>query len=491
MHLAVDLGAESGRVMLGALGPSGVRLHEIHRFAYGPRRHDGHLRWNFTALVDGMREGVRRAGREAAALDRQLESIGVDAWGVDYGLIDADGGLLEEPVCYRDARTANIVDTVAAVVARDEIFRRTGIQILPLNTLYQLAAHVVEGLPPNAARLLLIPDLCHHALCGSRATERTNASTTQLLRVEDGKWDEHLFASLRLPLDIMPEVVPPGTELGTLSSVHQRELGVGALRVIAPATHDTASAVVGTPLRPGWAYVSSGTWSLVGIEREAPLVTEDAARANFTNEAGAGGTTRFLKNVAGLWLLQACRREWDADTIGIDYDALVARVEAIPRCAGVVFPDNPRFFNPPSMTEALRGSLAESGQPVPSDPLVLAKVILDSLALRYASVVSTIETLTGQRIEGLHVVGGGALNRYLNQATADATGRPVLAGPAQAAAYGNALVQAIACGHMSSIAEGRSLLAAHVRPQLFTPSRRQAWAEAIARYHEIEAASAV
>jgi rhamnulokinase len=487
VYVAVDLGAGSGRVMLGLLGSAGESLHEVHRFHYAPRYCNGHLRWNFVALLDGVSTGLQRAARAAVKRGAHLTSIGVDSWGVDYGLLDADGRLLDDPISYRDERTRGMIDRVSAAVPRDQLFARTGIQILPFNTLYQLAAHVAEGLPPDAARLLLIPDLCHHYLCDTDCTERTNASTTQLLRVDEGCWDDDLFKALNLPRDLMPDVVAAGTVLGTLRPEHQHELGVGPMAVIAPATHDTASAVAGTPLRRKWAYISSGTWSLVGVERDRPLLTSAAAHANVTNEAGVGGTFRVLKNVAGLWLFDECRREWDANGRAVDYPTLLSRIEALQGCAGVVFPDDPGFFKPSSMVAAIRARLIETGQPALSDPVALSKVIFDSLALRYASVISTIETLTGESIEGIHIVGGGSRNRYLNQATADATGRPVLAGPAEAAAYGNVLVQAIGMGRVASLAEGRALIAAHAPTATFVPRAQAAWHEAAARYQDVEA----
>src|SRR5207247_2159647 len=349
-----------------------------------------------------------------AELGGRLETVGVDSWAIDYGLLDSEGELLEDPICYRDDRTDGVMDEVCALLGRAEIFGRTGIQFLPFNTIYQLVAQAREGWPERASRLLMIPDLCHYALCGSLAGERTNASTTQLLRAADGRWDETLFARLGLPLALMPEVVAAGTELGRLSAEHQAGLGVGALRVVAPATHDTASAVAGTPLEPGGAYISSGTSSLVGVERDAVLI------------------------------------------------------------------------NPAGMTAELRASLVETGQPAVDDPVSLTKVILDSLALRYASVLTTIEELTGRTVPGIHIVGGGSLNSYLNQATADAAGRPVLAGPVEATAAGNLLVQAIAGGEVGSLADGRRLLAQSVRPRRFAPRHPESWAEAARRYREIE-----
>jgi len=378
------------------------------------------------------------------------------------------------------------MESVLRKVPREEIFHRTGIQFLQFNTLFQLYVHVREGLPAGARRLLMIPDLCHQALCGSTSGEHTNASTTQLVDVRTGKWADDLFSRLALPREVMPEVVPPGTDLGELRPALQKELGLGPLRVLAPATHDTGSAVAGTPLEPGWAYVSSGTWSLVGVERTSPLVSDAVARANFTNEGGACGTVRFLKNVMGLWILDSCRHEWEVRGQSADLDSLLAAAEAIERPPGLVFPDHPRFFNPKSMTAELQGALAETGQRVPDDPARLTRVVLDSLALRYASVVRTIESLTGEAVPGLHIVGGGCQNEYLNQATADAARRPVLAGPAEATATGNLLLQAVASGRIASLAEGRALVTRAVRPRRFEPRERPGWTEAAERYREIE-----
>jgi rhamnulokinase len=403
---------------------------------------------------------------------------------VDYGLLDAGGRLLEDPVCYRDHRTDGAMERVLREIPREEIFHRTGIQFLQFNTLFQLAVHAREGLPSGARRLLMIPDLCHQSLCGAASGEYTNASTTQLLDVRARRWADDLFSRLALPRELMPDLVEPGTVLGELRASLQKE--PGPTRVVAPATHDTASAVVGTPLEPGWAYVSSGTWSLVGVERKAPLVTPAVARANLTNEGGAFGTVRLLKNVMGLWILDSCRHEWEERGLSADLEGLLAAAAAIERPPGLVFPDHPRFFNPPSMTAEVQGALAETGQGVPDDPARLARVVLDSLAFRYASVVRTIEALTGEAVPGLHVVGGGCLNDYLNQATADAALRPVLAGPAEATATGNLLLQAVASGELPSLAEGRRRVAQSVRPRRFEPRERPGWTEAAERYREIE-----
>ena len=409
-----------------------------------------------------------------------MASIGVDAWGVDYGLIDAGGALVEEPIAYRDPRTEGVMDAVLARVPRAEIFRRTGIQFMPINTIYQLAAHVRDGLAADAAGILLMPDLCHLFLSGSRSGEYTDASTTQLLDATTRQWDDALFARLGLPRALMPALVDPGADLGTLRpALAGRGLGGDPIRVIAPATHDTASAVVGTPLTPGWAFISSGTWSLVGVERATPLLTGEAEAANFTNEGGAGGTIRFLKNVMGLWVLEGCRREWGSGAP--DIDALVAGAGALSGPAGVIDVDDLGLLNPPSMIRAIHAQLTATGQRVPGTPIELARVVFDSLALGYARVVAAIERLTGAAIAGIHVVGGGSRNAYLNQATADATGKPVLAGPVEATAAGNVIVQAVASGSLASIAEGRAALARAVALRRYDPVASDRWAELAAR----------
>lgn len=477
MNAAIDLGAGSGRVFVGEVSSSAASLAEAHRFQYTPRRIDGHLRWDMGALVEGLRTGLRRAAEAARSARRELVSAGVDSWGVDYGLIDGDGRLVEEPICYRDDRTAGVMDDVFARVSREAIFDATGIQFLQLNTLFQLAAHARDGLPARASRLLLMPDLCHHLLCGSVTCERTNASTTQLLNARTGEWDDELLSWAGVPRTLMPGLVDAGADLGEIRPDLRRHLDLSALRILAPATHDTASAFVGTPLQPGWACISSGTWSLVGLERETPIITPAARDANFTNERGAGGTIRFLKNVMGLWILESCRREWRAAGRDDDLQRLLTAVAAVPEgsraalkgCA-TIDPDDPRFFNPASMLAELRASLAENGDVPLDDPVSLTKIILDSLAARYASIVRTIETLTDMGIPGIHIVGGGSQNDYLNQATANATGRPVLAGPVEATALGNLLMQSLACGKISSITEGRRAIAASLSPRRFEPS---------------------
>ncbi len=385
-------------------------------------------------------------------------------------MIGGDGRLVEEPICYRDGRTAGLMEEIFARVRREEIFERTGIQFLQFNTLVQLAAHARDGLPSSATRLLLMPDLCHHLLCGSMSSERTNASTTQLLSVRTAEWDDELLKRLGLPDELMPGLVDAGADLGALGPALQRELELPPLRIVAPATHDTASAVVGTPLEPGWAYISSGTWSLVGIERDTPLVGQDVLAANFTNERGPGRTFRFLKNVTGMWILERCRDEWRRAGLQDDLPRLLEEAAAVPGVAALIDPDAPRFFNPPGMIQEVRAALIERGHDASESPVVLTKIILDSLAARYASVVETVERLTAERVQGIHIVGGGSQNTYLNQATANATGRTVIAGPVEATALGNLLMQSLACGKIGSIAEGRRAIAKSLPLSRFEPT---------------------
>jgi rhamnulokinase len=379
------------------------------------------------------------------------------------------------------------MEQVFGQVSREEIFNRTGIQFLVFNTLFQLHAHMQAGLPENAARLLLIPDLIHFLLTGRAATEYTNATTTQMVNARSGAWDHELLAALHLPRHLLAEIIPAGTDLGLLKSSVAEEVRLHGVRVVAPATHDTASAVVGAPLEDGFAYISSGTWSLVGVERDSPIINSEAGRRNFTNEGGAFGTVRFLKNVMGLWILESCRTEWQENGLDTDYDSLLAQVSMLEDTPCFIFPDDPRFFSPLSMLEALAQHLTETGQRVPTDPPLLTKVILDSLAFRYASVLSSIQALTGQRILGVHIVGGGSKNDYLNQVTSNCTDLPVLAGPVESTVTGNVLVQAIACGRFNSLTEGRVHLAGNARLKKFMPRRTSASEEALRRYAAIEA----
>jgi len=487
LYIAIDLGAGSGRVFLAGVGLSELSLEEVRRFHYPPQHRDGHLRWDLPRIFAEIKAGLRAAAGRALELGRPVESIGVDSWGVDYGLIDAEGALVEDPVCYRDDRTVGVMEQVFGRAPRAEIFARTGIQFLDFNTIFQLSAHARAGIPARAAKLLLIPDLINFVLTGKAVTEYTNATTTQLVNAETGAWDERLIEQLNLPGRLFTEIVPAGADLGPLRPELAEELNLRGVRVIAPATHDTGSAVAGAPLDDGWAYISSGTWSPVGVELYQSFINGEVARQNFTNEGGAFGTIRFLKNVMGLWVLESCRREWQERGLVVDYDALLSEVEARDDFPALIYPDDRRFFNPPSMRAAIAEQLVESGHVINDEPSALTKTILDSLALRYASVICAIERLTGKTINGVQIVGGGSQNNYLNQATANATSKPVLAGPVEAAVIGNALVQAVATGRFATLADARRRVAQNLRPRRFEPQLSPAWKDAARRYAEIEA----
>ena len=487
LFIAVDLGAGSGRVFLGGMAPEELLVEEIRRFTYPPRRIDGHLRWDFGRIALEIQSGLQDAAVRARAMRRPVHSVGVDSWGVDYGLIDADGILIEDPICYRDERTVGAMDAAFHLMPREEIFRRTGIQFLPINTLFQLVAHASAGFPTRAAHLLLIPDLVNSLLTGRTVTEYTNATTTQLVSADTGTWDDDLIAALGLPRKLFCPVIPTGATIGPLLSAIAGPSGLEGIVVVAPATHDTGSAVAGTPLQDDWAYVSSGTWSLVGVERHETLISEVTRSHNFTNEGGAFGTVRLLKNSMGLWILEACRREWQTAGIDVDYGHLLEQVSSAEDSPGLIFPDDPRFLNPPSMLAAIAEQMRETGQDVVSKPSQVAKVVLDSLALRYGSIVATIASVTGRAVRGVQIVGGGSRNAYLNQATAAVTGLPVLAGPVEATVIGNIVVQAIAAGQFGSLAEARHHVAANFPSTRFDPTPSAQWSAARARYHEIEA----
>lgn len=486
LYIAVDLGAGSGRVFLTGLAPGELLLEEVRRFHYPPARCAGHLRWELQHIFAEIKAGLQAAGERARHYGRSIESLGVDSWGVDYGVVDAEGQMVEDPVCYRDERTAGVMERVFAQLPREEIYVRTGIQFLNFNTLFQLFAHAQADLPANAATLLLMPDLINALLTGRCVTEYTNATTMQLVNAETRTWDQVIIERLKLPAHLFTDIVPAGTTIGWLKPELAAELKLPAVKVVAPATHDTGSAVAGAPLEEGWAYISSGTWSLVGVELDEPLINADTARHNFTNEGGAFGTIRFLKNVMGLWVLESCRREWQERGLTVDYDLLLGEIAARTDFPALLFPDDARFFNPASMTAAISGQLHETGQMLSSEPAVMAKAILDSLALRYASVIRTIEKLTAQSVNGVQIVGGGSQNNYLNQATANATGKPVLAGPVEATVIGNVLVQTVAAGRFATLAEARRHVAENISPHRFEPKPSPVWEEAARHYTEIE-----
>ncbi|MCW2617259.1 MAG: carbohydrate kinase [Modestobacter sp.] len=457
MLAAVDLGASSGRVMAARIGPQLLELREVNRFANRPVRVAGTLYWDVLALYGGVLDGLRAAGRDGGRLD----GVGIDSWAVDVGLLDADGDLLGNPVHYRDPRHATAVPDVHTLVSAEELYRISGLQHLPFNTVFQLAA--MRGKPGFAAaeRALLIPDLLAYWLTGAVGAEVTNASTTGLLDAATRQWSEELIERLGLPRGLFPPLTQPGDRLGELTVEVLAETGLaGPVPVTAVGSHDTASAVVGVPAASErFAYVSCGTWSLVGVELEKPVLTEASRRAGFTNELGVDGTVRYLRNVMGLWLLQESLRTWQAAGLPADLPPLLHAAGREPAFAAVVDCDDARFLPPGDMPSRIAEICRETGQTVPQSQAATVRCILDSLALAYRRAVRRAAELSGQPVDVVHLVGGGARNALLCQLTADACGLPVVAGPVEAAALGNALVQARAGGALSGgLPEMRALL---------------------------------
>jgi rhamnulokinase len=446
----------------------------------------GHRFWNILGLWADVLDGLEKAAKLADTID----SIGVDTWGVDYGLVDKQGFLLSQPFQYRDSRTNGIMEQVFSHFSREALYARTGIQYQPFNTLYQLYAHerMQPGELAHAHRLLLIPDLLHSWLCGSLVSERTNATTTQCWDALSGTWALDVLEQLSIPTSMLPPVVEAGTVLGKVLPELRSELG-GA-RVVAPATHDTGSAIAATPVSSagGWGYISSGTWSLVGVELARPIMTIDALAANFTNEGGVFDTTRFLKNVMGLWLLQECQRMWKRTGHVTDFDTLLADVEAVAPFTAIIDPDDVRFLAPEDMPGAINSYLVEHEQGPLSAPSAFARCIMESLVLRYREVFHSISRLTGATMQVVHVLGGGARNMHLNQWLADALGIPVIAGPYEATALGNALMQLVGLGELHTLVEVRAV-AQKTATRVFEPQTgmQAVWNEAARRFSTLTA----
>jgi rhamnulokinase len=452
--LAVDLGAESGRVIAGNL----ARFEVVHRFDNVPVRIGDSLHWNVLELYQQIKAGIR------AGLGHAPVSVGIDTWGVDYGLLDSSGALLGLPYHYRDARTDGAPEAVDAILERRALYAETGIQTMPFNTLYQLYAQRQRqpDLLECARRFVTLPDLLHYWLTGTLVNEFTNASTTQLRNPRTRAWSARVLDTLGLPHSLFSEPVMPGTEIGALLPGVAAELGGAALRVVLPPCHDTASAVVAAPLAAPEesVYISSGTWSLLGIESPQPIISDRSFAYNFTNEGGADGGTRFLKNIMGLWIVQECRRQWASEGRSLDYGELTGMAEAAGPAAFSIDPTAERFFKPGLIDDGMADRIAawcrETDQPVPDTPGAVVRGVLESLARTYAATVQQLEAVTGTRYRHIHVIGGGSRNALLCQLTADASGCQVHAGPAEATALGNLLLQAVAAGEVSSIEAGRA-----------------------------------
>jgi rhamnulokinase len=489
-YLAFDLGAESGRAILGRFHSGHLSIEEIGRFRNEPLIHSGGLHWDVSRLWLEMRSVLSSIGRRGV---EHLDGIGVDTWGVDYALLGKNGALLEDPFHYRDTRTAGVMQRALKILTPEMVYGATGIQFLPFNTLYQLYA--TQQLTPRifemAEHFVTVPDLFNFWLTGKIVCERSNASTTQFLDVHKREWSTEILHKLGIPTHMLPPLVEAGTILGNLLP----ELGAGNEElsdtpVIAPACHDTASAFAAVHSGKKMALISSGTWSLLGTELSSPIVTDEARRLNFTNEGGVDGTVRLLKNICGLWLLERCRKDWHSEGRATEYQELLAQAAAEPPLQHLVNPDDSSFVLPQNMPQAIAEFCTRRGQSAPVGPGPVTRAILESLALKYRQVMESLESLVGTKFQETRIVGGGSRIDLLNQFTADATGRRVLAGPVEATALGNLAMQMVATRAVSSLSEARNLISTSFPAQVFEPKNTDRWEEAYRRFRGLSANSA-
>jgi rhamnulokinase len=489
-YLAVDLGAESGRVIAATLADSRMQLDEIHRFTHEPVWLPTGLHWDTTGIWREIVAGLRKAAAWAGDQQVRLMSVGVDTWGVDWALVDKAGELIGLPHAYRDPRNQAAYEKVIAQLGAERIYQTTGIQFMALNTLYSLYAHQLAdpAALASADRLLFMPDLLHYWLSGEKTVEATIASTSQMVDCHAGAWSHDMLGKLGLPAHLLQATVAPGTVIGTIRAQLAADTGLTTdLKVIAPASHDTASAIAAVPAAAdsNWCYLSSGTWSLLGAELDEPCVSPAAQEAMFTNELGVLGTTRFLKNIPGLWLVQECRRDLARQGRELDYVGLTRLASESEPFRSLVDPAHATFQSPGNMLEKLANVAQCVGQPAPDSPGQYVRCCLESLALAYREKLATLESILGRRFDVIHIVGGGGKNELLCQMTADATGRRVVVGPYEATALGNALVQAMATGDVRDLPELRQIVARSFELKTYEPEQSEAWSRAADRFLEV------
>jgi len=478
-YLAFDFGAESGRAVLGRLQSGILTTEDVHRFPNEPVEYGGSLHWDVARLWFEVRKALAR-------VETPLSGVGIDAWGVDYALLGERGELLQNPYHYRDHRTLGVMEEVFQRVPKEEIYRATGIQFMPINTLYQLfaAERDTPGIVKAAKRMVTIPDLFHFWMTGNAVCEFTNATTTQLVDPIRRDWATDLMSRLGLRSDLAAPIVEPGTVLGHLLPAITPNTALSGTPVIAPACHDTGSAVAAITARDGTAFLSSGTWSLIGTELDAPVITPEALKLNFTNEGGVNGTTRLLKNVMGLWMLQGCRNCWSAGGQSSDYQELIELASHATAFAHLVDPDDESFLRSADVPASIDHFCKRTHQTVPATPGAYVRCVLESLALKYRLVLRTLEQLCRRPIEQIRVIGGGSKNRLLNQFTADATGKRVLAGPAEATALGNLAIQILATGEASSLQEVRAIIDRSFPTETFEPRESDRWERHAERFKQ-------
>lgn len=477
-YLAVDLGAESGRVIKGVLEDGILRLEPIARFPNGMVPIHGHFHWNFIRLYEEMLQAFKQCSRS----DPPIESVGVDSWGVDFVLLAEDQTLLGLPVAYRDGRTEGMMEKMFQKIPAEKIYEKTGIQFMVFNSLFQLLALSEQNSAAlqHAAHFLMVPDYFHYLFTGKITNEYTEATTSQCLNVHTRTWDPQLLRAAGVCPSLMKEVIQPGTIIGTITPQLQQMTGLGPIPVVAPGTHDTASAVAAVPAEGDrWAYISSGTWSLMGIETTAPAGSPKAFEYNFTNEGGVCGTIRFLKNIMGMWMVQRCRAAFDKE---LDYNELTRMAAEAPAFVSLIDPEWDAFLNPPSMTEAIADFCRKTGQPVPANEGAYIRCCLESLAMQYRLVMQQICQICNKTFDTLHIVGGGSRNQLLNQLTADATATSVKTGPVEATVIGNLIMQAIGLGHIDSLKEARQIIGRSFEMETYTPKDPGRWDNGFERF---------
>jgi rhamnulokinase len=490
-YLAIDLGAESGRTIVGALDGAQLTLIETHRFANGPVRLLDGLHWDILRLWSDIKEGIRKS---SAQIDHKLESIGLDTWAVDFALLDKNKSLLSNPFHYRDARTDGMLDEAFLRMPRAEIFANTGIQFMQINTLYQLLAMAMHRSPlfDIAKTFLTIPDLFNFWLSGEITNEFTNATTTQCFDPLKRDWATQVLTAMEIPSHLFGPVMDPGMQIGTLLPSLTKETGAGAIPIVLPACHDTGSAVVAVPAEnQNFAWISSGTWSIMGAEVHEPSLSEKALEYNFTNEGGVSrtrqgvGTWRLSKNIMGLWLVQECRREWMRAGEEISFDVLTQLAAESEAFVSVIDPDVDEFIHPGDMPKRIQKFCADTNQHVPQTKGQIIRVALESIALKYRLVLERLEELTGKHFDSIHIIGGGTKNKLLNQFAADSTGLTVVAGPVEATAIGNILMQSIGMKHLGSLADAREVVRASFESEIYEPNHNAEWAEAYSRLKKL------
>jgi len=482
--LAFDLGAESGRGLIGKFDGSRLTLDVVHRFPNGGVPTLDSLHWDVLRLYQEILNGLRKAAAEHG----ELACVGIDTWGVDFGLLGRGGALMGNPRHHRDPHTEGILDVAFGIVPKATIYAKTGIQFMRFNSLFQLLAmkRAKSPLLDGAETLLLIPDLLHYWLTGMKVVEYTNASTTQMIDPVTRTWATDLVAAFGLPDKILGTIVQPGTVLGPLRNQIAGQTGLSSIPVIAPATHDTGCAVAAAPAKgDSWAYISSGTWSLMGAEIRQPITHAKALEYNFTNEGGVDGTIRLLKNIMGLWIIQECRRTWENEGASYTYEALMRMADEAPAFGPIVNPDDDSFLLPQHMPRAIADYCRKTKQPAPATPGGIVRCALESLALRYRWTLEKLEELTGRRLDVIHIVGGGSQNTLLCQLTADACNRTVVAGPVEATAIGNVLVQAIGLRLIANLAQARDIVRDSFEVREFTPGDSGRWTEAHQRFQSM------